>query len=140
MAQIDMLRTHFVDDLQWITRTRFNRVLAVYQALPGPEATELGTFNVSFRTTPHPSACYFGMLSRGRPGAVLAGIGFLLPGFLMMLLLSYLYTIIGFNSPAVRASFNALQTVVAAMVHLDFFSSYYIFISFTGRPCCSSNR
>jgi len=102
MAQIDMLKSHFVDRLGWISKSKFNRVLAVYQALPGPEATEL--------------ACYFGMMSRGRPGAVIAGLGFLLPGFLLMLLFSFLYVKFGITSPVVAKSLAAMQVCVAAMV------------------------
>jgi chromate transporter len=102
MAQIDMLRSHFADRLQWISKAKFNRVLAVYQALPGPEATEL--------------ACYFGMMSRGRPGAVLAGIGFLLPGFVLMLIISVLYVRFGIQNPEVAKSLSSMQLCVAAMV------------------------
>jgi chromate transporter len=102
MAQIDMLKTHFVDQLNWVSKARFNHVLAVYQALPGPEATEL--------------ACYFGMLSRGRPGAIIAGLGFLLPGFSFMLLISILYVNFGLSSPIVSKSLASVQPCVAAMV------------------------
>lgn len=75
---------------------------AVYQILPGPEAAEL--------------CCYFGMLSRGRIGALLAGLGFVLPGFVLMLIASYLYSEYGFGNQYVDASFRALQPVVAAFV------------------------
>src|SRR5215212_2144461 len=66
VAQIAMIRQELVDDEHWITSDRFHRVLAVYQVLPGPEAHEL--------------CVYFGMLAGGRIGAILAGIGFMLPG------------------------------------------------------------
>ena len=49
----------------------------VYQALPGPEATEL--------------ACYFGLVAKGYFAAFLGGLGFITPGFLIMLLFSYIY-------------------------------------------------
>jgi chromate transporter len=68
VAQIAMIRQDLVEEEKWISQERFNRVLAVYQVLPGPEATEL--------------CVYFGMLSRGRLGAFLAGLGFILPGFM----------------------------------------------------------
>lgn len=87
---------------QWITLEQFNRVLAVYQVLPGPEATEL--------------ACYFGMLSRGRVGSVLAGLGFVLPGFTLMITLSWLYVQYGIEIPEVKAVFLALQPAISAMV------------------------
>lgn len=35
VVQIDMQRSYFVDEVRWISKVRFNRVLAVYQALPG---------------------------------------------------------------------------------------------------------
>ena len=41
IAQIAMLRRELVDDERWIRSERFNRTLAVYQVLPGPEAQEL---------------------------------------------------------------------------------------------------
>ena len=66
-----------------MTSERFNRVLAVYQVLPGPEAHEL--------------CVYFGMLSRGRIGGVLAGLGFMLPGFALMFLISWLYVRFGLD-------------------------------------------
>ena len=72
MAQITMMKDELVTERKWISGERFNRVFAVYQILPGPEATEL--------------ACYFGMLCGGRVGALMGGLGFVLPRFLLMLL------------------------------------------------------
>src|SRR5215207_11201574 len=77
VAQIAMIRQELVDEERWITSERFNRVLAVYQILPGPEAHEL--------------CVYFGYLSRGRIGGLLGGLGFMLPGFVLMLALSWVY-------------------------------------------------
>ncbi|KAJ3330331.1 hypothetical protein HDU93_000457 [Gonapodya sp. JEL0774] len=102
VAQIALLKERLVVKEKWISIAKWNRVYAVYQILPGPEAAEL--------------CCYFGMLSRGRIGALIGGLGFVLPGFLLMLLFSYLYYLIGFNNEYFNASFRALQPVVAAMV------------------------
>ena len=77
VAQIAMIRQELVEEERWISPERFNRILAVYQVLPGPEAHEL--------------CVYFGMLSRGRIGAILAGLGFMLPGFVFMFALSWFY-------------------------------------------------
>ncbi len=76
VAQIGMLQRELVDEERWVTPERFRRALAVYQVLPGPEAHEL--------------CVWFGMIARGRIGAVLAGLGFMLPGLALMLLLSWL--------------------------------------------------
>lgn len=102
VAQIAMIRQELVEEEHWISSDRFNRVLAVYQVLPGPEAHEL--------------CVYFGMLSRGRLGAVLAGLGFMLPGFVLMFLLSWFYVTYGINSPIFTAVFQGAQPAVAALI------------------------
>jgi chromate transporter len=102
VAQIAMIRQELVDEEKWITNERFNRVLAVYQVLPGPEAHEL--------------CVYFGMLARGRMGAFLAGLAFMLPGFLLMFLLSWFYVAYGIHSPSFQAIFLGMQPAVAALI------------------------
>ncbi|KAG0058468.1 hypothetical protein BGZ90_004937, partial [Linnemannia elongata] len=102
VAQIARIKERLVVKRRWITVARFNRVYAVYQMLPGPEAAKICMF--------------FGCLVGGRLGGIVAGLGFILPGFLAMLLLSYLYTIVGLDNIYFNASFRALQPVVAAMV------------------------
>ncbi|KAH8810269.1 chromate transporter-domain-containing protein [Flagelloscypha sp. PMI_526] len=102
VAQIALIKDRLVVKDQWITMARFNRVFAVYQILPGPEAAELCMF--------------FGCLSGGRWGGLAAGLGFMLPGFVLMLAASYLYVVVGFGNRYVDASFRALQPMVAAMI------------------------
>jgi chromate transporter len=76
-AQIAMIKRECVDELGWTDETSFKKTLAVYQVLPGPEAHEL--------------CVYFGRLQGGKLGGFLAGLGFMLPGFILMLGLSILY-------------------------------------------------
>ena len=76
-AQIAMIKQECVDEEGWVDEETFTRTLAVYQVLPGPEAHEL--------------CVYFGRIRGGKLGAFLAGLGFMLPGFLLMLTLSVLY-------------------------------------------------
>ena len=102
VAQIGMIRHELVDEERWISSARFNRVLAVYQILPGPEAHEL--------------CVYFGMLSRGRWGGILAGLGFMLPGFVLMFVLSWAYVRYGLKTDGVLAIFAAVQVAVAALI------------------------
>jgi chromate transporter len=103
VAQIAMLRQELVTEEHWVTPQHFNRVLAMYQVLPGPEATEL--------------CVYFGMLARGRIGGILAGLGFTLPGFFLMLLLSWLYVRYGLNATGTfGVIFAAVQAAVAALI------------------------
>ena len=102
VAQIAMIRQELVDEERWISSAHFNRVLAVYQVLPGPEAHEL--------------CVYFGMRSRGRWGGVLAGLGFMLPGFVLMFVLSWAYVRYGLQTQGVTAVFAAVQVAVAALI------------------------
>jgi chromate transporter len=76
-AQIAMIKHECVDEERWVSEETFRKTLAVYQVLPGPEAHEL--------------CVYFGRLRGGKLGGFLAGLGFMLPGFLLMLGLSVLY-------------------------------------------------
>ena len=102
VAQIAMLRRELVDEERWISSDQFNRLLAVYQVLPGPEATEL--------------AVHVGMLRGGRLGGVLAGLGFVLPGFLLVVGAAVLYTSIDLTGPAIVAALLGAQVAVVAMV------------------------
>jgi chromate transporter len=102
VAQIAMIRQELVDEERWIDSAHFNRVLAVYQVLPGPEALEL--------------CVYFGMRSRGRRGGILAGLGFMLPGFVLMFALSWAYVRFGLRTHGMAAVFAAVQVAVAALI------------------------
>lgn len=102
VAQIGLLRQEVVDRDRWISSRRFNRVLSVYQVLPGPEATEL--------------CVYFGYVARGRFGGFLAGLAFLLPGLLLMLLLSWAYVRVGLAALAPPGLFYGFQAAVLALI------------------------
>jgi len=102
VSQIAMIRQELVEDEKWISSEKFNRVLAVYQALPGPEAHEL--------------CVYFGMIARGRIGALLAGLGFMLPGFILMFALSWFYVTYGITSQLFQSVFLGMQPAVAALI------------------------
>ncbi len=102
VAQIAMIQRELVEEERWITPARFNRAYAVYQMLPGPEAHEL--------------CVYFGTLARGRIGGLLAGLGFMLPGFVLMLGLSYVYVRFGLATPGVAAVFAGIQAGVLALI------------------------
>ncbi|HEX4853396.1 chromate efflux transporter [Arenimonas sp.] len=102
VVQIAMIRHALVDEERWVDSDHFNRALAVYQVLPGPEAHEL--------------CVYFGMLARGRLGGLLAGLGFMLPGFVLMLALSWAYVSYGLGIEGLQGVFAAVQAAVAALV------------------------
>lgn len=100
-AQIAMIKRECVDEERWVSEQSFKRLLAVYQVLPGPEAHEL--------------CVYFGRMRGGRMGGFLAGLGFMLPGFLLMLGLSILYVEADI-ADSLGALFYGLSAAVGALV------------------------
>ncbi|HEX5712935.1 MAG TPA: chromate efflux transporter [Solirubrobacterales bacterium] len=100
-AQIAMIKRECVEEEGWISEAGFKRQLAVYQVLPGPEAHEL--------------CVYFGRLRGGRAGGFLAGLGFMLPGFLLMLALSVLYVEADI-ADSLEPLFYGLTAAVGALV------------------------
>ena len=102
VAQIAMIKRELVEEEQWLTPQRFNRLLAVYQLLPGPEAHEL--------------CVHLGMMKRGRLGGILAGLGFMLPGLLLMLGIAWLYQGLDLHQPLIAAIFLGVQVGVIALI------------------------
>ncbi len=109
VAQIAMIRHALVDQERWIDSARFNRLLAVLQVLPGPEAHEL--------------CVHLGMIARGRIGGLLAGLGFMLPGLILMLLAGWLYVAwiaghAGLTDVLLGVQIAVLAIILRAMVRI----------------------
>lgn len=102
VAQIAMVRRELVEREGWISSARFNRLLAVMQVLPGPEAHEL--------------CVHLGMRARGRIGGLLAGLGFMLPGFVLIMGLSWLYFRLDMDQPWIAAAMIGAQAAVLALI------------------------
>jgi chromate transporter len=102
VAQIGMIKRELVDEERWLEPERFNRLLAIYQVLPGPEAHEL--------------CVHLGMLKGGRLGGILAGLGFMLPGLLLVLALAWAYQRLDLGSPFVAAALLGVQAGVIALI------------------------
>ena len=100
-AQIAMIKRECVDEEKWISEVTFRKQLAVYQILPGPEAHEL--------------CVYFGRLQAASGADFLAGLGFMLPGFILMLGLSVLYVEANLAGH-LHALFYGLTAAVGALV------------------------
>jgi chromate transporter len=102
VAQIAMIRRELVEEARWISAPHFNRLLAVMQVLPGPEAHEL--------------CVHLGIRAGGRLGGLLAGLGFMLPGFLLMLGLAHLYTRLSIDGSWLGALFLGVQAAILAVI------------------------
>lgn len=88
----------------WLTEQELEDGLALVQLYPGPIGVDL--------------VAYVGFKLRGVPGAVVAATSFLLPSFLLMLVLSALYFTFG-NLPWIPGLFVGLEAVVVGiLLHL----------------------
>jgi chromate transporter len=102
VAQIAMIRQALVEEERWISPAQFNRLVAVMQVLPGPEAHEL--------------CVHLGVRAGGRLGGLLAGLGFMLPGFVLMLGLGWLYAQLALAGTMFGALFQGVQAAVIALI------------------------
>jgi len=100
-GQIALMHRVLVEERRWISERRFLHALNFCMLLPGPEAQQL--------------AVYVGWLLNGTFGGVIAGLLFVLPGFLAMLALSVLYAVAG-DVSAVTGLLFGLQAAVVAVV------------------------
>ena len=76
-GQIAVMHRELVEERRWIGERRFLHAMSYCLLLPGPEAQQL--------------AVYSGWLLNGWVGGVVAGVLFVLPGFLTILALSWVY-------------------------------------------------
>jgi chromate transporter len=100
-GQIAVMHRILVDEKRWIGEERFLHALNYCMLLPGPEAQQL--------------AAYIGWLLHKTKGGLVAGGLFVLPGFLAILGLSYVYVLLG-HAPLITGLFFGLKAAVLAVV------------------------
>jgi chromate transporter len=100
-GQIALMHRILVEEKRWIDETRFLHALNFCMLLPGPEAQQLAT--------------YVGWMLHRIRGGLIAGTLFILPGFIVILALSYLYVTSG-NLPFVQGLFVGLKAAVVVIV------------------------
>ena len=100
-AHMAMLRSELVEGRHWSTPEQFDEGLALCEALPGPASSQM--------------AIYLGWLQRGWRGGLVSGICFLLPGLLIVLLLSELWRS-GQSSEFFTTALATVQPVMAAII------------------------
>ena len=101
VAQITMMFNHMVEKRQWLSKDRFIKIMAFCHVLPGPEALQL--------------AIYVGYLKRKLWGGVLAGVTFIVPGAIVMIVLSWLYVRYG-KLPQVTDALYVLKPAVLGII------------------------
>jgi chromate transporter len=100
-AQIAVIHRVAVDEKRWLDEAAFGRALSFCMLLPGPEAQQLAT--------------YVGWKLHGLRGGLTAGLLFILPGFIAMLVLSVLY-VSATDVAFVAALFYGLKPAVLPVV------------------------
>ena len=100
-GQIAMMHQELVERRRWISEQRYLHALNYCMLLPGPEAIQL--------------AIYISWLMHGVRGAVMAGVLFFLPAFVLLSLLAGIYLSFG-DVPAVQGIFHGIKPAVVAVV------------------------
>jgi len=100
-AQIALMHRTLVDELKWLTERQYLNALSFCMLLPGPEAMQL--------------AAWSGWRLHGLRGGLLAGLSFVLPGALVVMVLAGLYAAFG-STPHVQALFLGIKAAVIIIV------------------------
>jgi len=100
-AMIAYIRRMVVEQKKWMDDASFKGGVAFCQMVPGATAMQ--------------SSAYVGLRVRGVSGAAVSFIGFGLPAFLIMTLLSALYMHTQ-NLPVIISAFNGLQAIIVSIV------------------------
>lgn len=100
-AMMAYLKSDLVGKRAWLSEQEFKEGMALCQVIPGATMVQMCT--------------YTGYRLRGIPGALAAALGFVLPAFLTMIVLTALYFHLG-SIPVIRALFRGLGAVVVAIV------------------------
>jgi chromate transporter len=100
-GQIAMMHQELVERRRWISEHRYLHALNFCMLLPGPEAIQL--------------AIYISWLMHGVRGAIVAGVMFFMPAFVLLSLLAGIYINYG-NVPAVQGIFYGIKPAVVAIV------------------------
>lgn len=109
MAHIAMMDSDLVDKKKWSTKDEFLDGLAVCNILPGPASTQLGI--------------YMGFLRGGILGGTLAGIAFILPAFIIISILSFVYFKFG-EIPSITGILYGINAVVIALISSSLLNMY----------------
>jgi chromate transporter len=115
VALTNFMRRDLVDERRWISESDYKEGLALAQLLPGPLAFKL--------------AIYLGYVHHGAAGATLIGIAFVVPSFLMVLGLGWVYTRYG----AVGWMEAVFYGVGAAVIGIIAISAYRLTTKSIGR-------
>lgn len=100
-AHIAMMNEELVEKRKWVSRQRFLDLMSATNLIPGPNSTEL--------------AITLGYEKGGWRGLIIAGMTFILPAFLIVLIFAWIYAHYGLI-PQVQAVLAGVKPVVIAII------------------------
>src|SRR3569832_859035 len=115
VALVGYMHRDLVDDRQWLTEEEYREGLALAQLAPGPLAAQLGI--------------YIGFVHYGLLGATLTGLAFVLPSFIMVVLLGMLYKMYS-GLAGMREVFYGVGAAVIGIIAI---SAYKLTIKSVGK-------
>lgn len=115
VALVGYMHKDLVEDRQWISEEEYREGLALAQLAPGPLAAQLGI--------------YLGFVHYRFLGATLIGLAFVLPSFIMVVLLGMVYKVYGGLS-WIQAVFYGVGAAVIGIIAL---SSYKLTLKSIGK-------
>jgi len=102
-AHIGLMEAEFVEKRKWLSRESFLEMIGFTNIIPGPNSTEM--------------AALIGYTQAKNMGLIIAGVSFILPAFIMVLVLSVIYQ--SFGSFALLTSIlGGITPVIVAIVTL----------------------
>jgi chromate transporter len=115
VALVGYMFRDLVEKRKWISESDYKDGLALAQLAPGPLAAQLGF--------------YLGYVHYGIIGSTLAGLAFVLPSFVMVVLLGWVYTLFG-GLTWMQAVFYAVGSSVIGIIA---FSAYKLTMKTNGK-------
>jgi len=104
VALVGYMHRDLVENKKWITEEEYKEGLALAQLAPGPLAAQLGI--------------YIGFVHYSFWGATLAGLAFVLPSFIMVVLLGMAYKLYG-GLPGMQAVFYGVSASVIGIITIS---------------------
>ncbi|PWA04965.1 chromate transporter [Flavobacterium psychrotolerans] len=104
VALVGYMQRDLVENKKWIDESDFKEGLALSQLTPGPLAAQLGI--------------YIGFIHYGALGATVSGLAFVLPSFIMVVLLGIAYQEYG-GLPWMQAIFYGVSAAVIGIIVLS---------------------
>jgi len=101
MPMLALVHMEYVEKRHWVSQEEFDEAVMVGQIMPGPVVVDAIT--------------HMGYRLKGWPGAIVSVFTFLLPSFLLMLVLTLAYLQYG-GIPQVAGIFKGLGAAVAAVI------------------------